>query len=84
MVTLTCDISQSGGTSTLWRAFTTSDTSGSPVASLATGVTSPPYNYPTVQPGDTVAIKTGSELMLVQILMYLYNIMFVWLSAVEL
>ena len=25
------------------------------MASLASGVTSPPYNYPIVQPGDTVA-----------------------------
>ena len=53
--TLTCDISQSGAASPLWRVFTTSDTSGSLVASLISGESSPPYNYPTVQAGDTVA-----------------------------
>ena len=54
-VTLTCDISQSGGAVPVWRVFTTSDTSGSPVATLASGDSSPPYNYPTVQAGDTVS-----------------------------
>ena len=53
--TLTCDISQSNGDIPLWRVFTTSNTSGSPVAALASGENSPPYNYPTVQGGDTVA-----------------------------
>ena len=53
--TLTCDISQSGGVAPVWRVFTTSDTSGSPVATLTSGVNIPPYNYPTVQAGDTVA-----------------------------
>ena len=54
-VTLTCDISQSGGASPVWRVFTTSDTSGTSVVSLTSGDNSPPYNYPTVQVGDTVA-----------------------------
>ena len=50
-----CDITQSGGSAPLWRVFTTSDTSGTPLATLGPGETSPPYNYPTVQAGDTVA-----------------------------
>ena len=54
-VTLTCDISQSNGVSPVWRVFTTSDTSGSPVTTLLSGENSPPYNYPAIQPGDTVA-----------------------------
>ena len=54
-ITLTCDISQSGGRVPVWRVFTTSNTSGSPVATLASGENSPPYNYPTVQAGDPVA-----------------------------
>ena len=54
-MTVTCDISQSNGDIPVWRVFTSSDTSGSPVASLASGVNSPPYNYPVVQAGDTVA-----------------------------
>ena len=53
--TLTCDISQSGGDVPLWRVFNTSDTNGSPVAALASGDHRPPYNYPAVQAGDTVA-----------------------------
>ena len=53
--TLECDRSQSNGAVPLWRVFTTSDTSGSPVVTLASGENSPPYNYPTVQAGDTVA-----------------------------
>ena len=53
--TLVCDITQSSGVNLTWRVFTTSDTSGSPVASLTSGESSPPYNYPKVQDGDTVA-----------------------------
>ena len=53
--TLTCDISQSNGDVPLWRVFNTSDTNGSPVAALASGENSPPYNYPTVRAKDTVA-----------------------------
>ena len=54
-VTMTCDITQSENITPVWRVFTTSDNSGSPVASLDNGENSPPYNYPTVQVGDTVA-----------------------------
>ena len=53
--TLTCDISQSNGVAPVWRVFTTSDTRGTSVATLASGDNSPPYNYPAVQAGDTVA-----------------------------
>ena len=53
--TLTCDITHSGGVAPNWGVFTTSDTSGSPVITLGSGDNSPPYNYPAVQPGDTVA-----------------------------
>ena len=52
---LVCDITQSGGGSLIWRVFDTSDTSGTPVAALASGENSPPYNHPVVQAGDTVA-----------------------------
>ena len=53
--TLTCNISQSGGRAPLWRVFTTSNTSGPLVVSLTNGENKPPYNYPTIQVGDTVA-----------------------------
>ena len=53
-VTLTCDISQSKNVAPVWRVFTTSDTSGSH-ESLRSGETRPPYNYPAVQAGNTVA-----------------------------
>ena len=53
--TLTCDISQSSGAPPVWRVFTTSDTSGTSEATLGPGDNRPPYNYPTVQVGDTVA-----------------------------
>ena len=55
IATLTCVFSQSSPVAPAWRVFTTSDTSGSPVATLTSGDNSPPYNYPTVQGGDTVA-----------------------------
>ena len=58
--TLTCNISQSNGNTPVWRVFTISDTSGPPVAALASGGNSPPYNYPAVQAGDTV---TSLEVM---------------------
>ena len=54
-VTLECDISQSNGTVPVWRVFSTSNTSSSPNASINIGENIPPYNYPTVQPNDTVA-----------------------------
>ena len=53
--TLTCDISQSNELVPTWRVFTTSDTNGTPVVILTRGENSPPYNYPTIQVGDTVA-----------------------------
>ena len=52
--TLECDIAQSSGVNPAWRVFTTSDTSKSHVATRASGENTSPYNYPTVQPGDTV------------------------------
>ena len=52
--TLMCDITQSSGVNPAWRVFSTSETSESPVTNLASGQNSPHYNYPTVQPGDTV------------------------------
>ena len=53
--TLMCDISQSNGVVPVWIVFSTSNTNRPPVASLNSGENSPPYNYPKVQPGDTVA-----------------------------
>ena len=53
--TLTCDITQSNGVVPNWRVFTTSDTSGSPVTFLVRNENRPPYYYPPVQAGDTVA-----------------------------
>ena len=47
-------ISQSNNVASVWRVFTTSDTSGSH-ESLRSGENRPPYNYPSVQVGDTVA-----------------------------
>ena len=55
IATLTCVFSQSSPVAPTWRVFATSDTSGSTVATLTSGDNSPPYNYPTVQAGDTVA-----------------------------
>ena len=52
---LECDISQSNGVAPIWRVFSTSDTSGSPVASLVRGDNRPPYNYPEIPFGETVA-----------------------------
>ena len=53
--TLTCDIRKSGNLSPTWRIFASADTSGQPLASLNSDENSPPYNYPEVQAGDTVA-----------------------------
>ena len=53
--TLTCDISQADGIDPNWRVHITSNTSGFPVEILNSGENTPPYNYPKVQAGDTVA-----------------------------
>ena len=54
-VTLTCDISQANGTYPVWIVFNTSNTRSLQVASIKREQNIPPYNYPAVQPGDTVA-----------------------------